>query len=734
MPRKSKALKESKKLKKSKDPHHEREAQKYESPIPSREFILMTLEGAGKPQNFEEIAELLHLSNESDLEALDRRLRAMVRDGQLAVNRRGNYGLLDKMRLVAGRVQAHKDGFGFLVPDDGSKDLFLSPFEMRQVFHGDRVIARESFPDRKGRHEGKIVEILERNTPQVVGRYAVEAGVPYVVPGSREIAQDILIHQGALQPKSGDIVVVKITHPPTAHKYAMGEVIEILGEHMGPGLEVDVAVRAHGLPFAFDPEVEAEVKGWTETVPKEAYEGRKDLRDLHFVTIDGEDARDFDDAVYARKTKGGYQLYVAIADVAYYVKPGTALDHSAYERGNSVYFPNRVIPMLPEILSNGLCSLKPYVDRLVMVCQMDISNAGVIKHSEIYDAVICSKERLTYTRVAAFLENQPHDIPAELCEDITVLRALYERLLAQREKRGAIDFETVETQILFDENKKISKIVPRTRNVAHKLIEECMLAANQTVANFLIEKDMPALFRVHEKPLPEKLNELRQFLAPFGLVLGGGDDPEPKHYAKLIESIRDRDDKHLLQTVTLRSMKQAVYLKENMGHFGLAFDSYTHFTSPIRRYPDLIVHRALKEVLLGRVDKAHFDEKVLVQMGEHCSMTERRADEATRDVTHWLKCEYMLDHVGETFEGMIASVTGFGIFVELTDIFVEGLVHVASLDNDYYQYDAIHHRLTGDRSGVIFRIGDKVTVKIGAVHLDDRKIDFLLVEKVKKKK
>jgi ribonuclease R len=734
-PKVSKEPKPTKRPKKAKhqDPFFERESQKYDSPIPSREFILVALEKMGKPQSFEGIAAELKLHSEQDLEALNRRLHAMVRDGQLAVNRRGTFGLLDKMRLVAGRIQAHKDGFGFLVPDDGSKDLYLSPFEMRQVFHGDRALVREGVPDRKGRHEGKIVEVLERNTPQVVGRYAVEAGVPFVIPSSREIAQDILIHQGALNPKSGDIVVVKITHPPTPNKYAMGEVVEILGEHMAPGLEVDVAMRAHQLPFCFDPEVEAEVRAWTETVPQEAYANRKDLRDLHFVTIDGEDAKDFDDAVYALKTKGGFKLYVAIADVAYYVKPGSALDRSAYDRGNSVYFPNRVVPMLPEILSNGLCSLKSDVDRLVMVCEMDITNAGVIKHYSIYDAVICSKARLTYTRVAALLDNEPHDIPEKLIEDIRTLDLLYERLAAQRQKRGAIDFETVETQILFDDNKKISKIMPRIRNKAHKLIEECMLAANQSVAKFLIEHEMPSLFRVHEKPLPEKLSELRQFLAPFGLVLGGGDDPEPKHYAKLIESIRDRDDKHLLQTVTLRSMKQAVYMPDNMGHFGLAFDMYTHFTSPIRRYPDLLVHRALKAVLAGRVKKADIDPKVLAQQGQHCSMTERRADEATRDVTHWLKCEYMLDHVGEIFEGMITSVTGFGIFVELTDIYVEGLVHVSSLDNDYYQYDAIHHRLTGERTGVIFRIGDKVTVKIAAVHLDDRKIDFALVQKEKRK-
>lgn len=728
-PKKSSSKPKAKKAK-LKDPFYDRESQKYESPIPSREYIISLLEGVGKPQNFDEIAEALHLSKEDDLEALSRRLRAMVRDGQLAVNRRGSYGLLEKMRLVAGRVQAHKDGFGFLIPDDGTNDLYLSPYEMRQVFHGDRVLVRESVPDRRGRAEGKIVEVLERNTPHVVGRFVIEEGVALVIPSAREIAQDILIHEGELHPKPGEIVMVHITHPPTSHKYAMGVVTEILGEHMAPGLEIDIAMRAHQLPFQFDAAVMDEVRSWTETVPAQAYEGREDLRDLHFVTIDGEDAKDFDDAVYAQKTKGGFRLYVAIADVAYYVKPGTALDKSAYDRGNSVYFPSRVIPMLPEILSNGLCSLKAEVDRLVMVCQMDITNAGVIKHYEIYNGVICSKARLTYTRVAALVQGAPHDIPAALVDDITTLHLLYERLNAQREKRGAIDFDTVETQILFDDNKKISKIMPRVRNEAHKLIEECMLAANQSVAEYLLAHKMPALFRVHEKPMPEKLNELRQFLGPFGLVLGGGDDPQPKHYAKLIESIRNRDDKHLLQTVTLRSMKQAMYMPDNMGHFGLAYDTYTHFTSPIRRYPDLLVHRALKRILAG--EKPQLDEAQLQAIGEHCSMTERRADDATRDVTHWLKCEYMLEHVGSTFEGMVTSVTGFGIFVELTEIYIEGLVHISSLENDYYAYDPIHHRLTGERSGRTYRIGDKVTVKVVAVHLDDRKIDLMLVEGKKK--
>lgn len=716
------------------DPHSAREAEKYERPIPSREFILDCLADTGVPMTFDEIAHALEIKSDEDYVALERRLGAMVRDGQIGRNRRNTYGLLEKMRLIPGRVLGHKDGFGFLTPDDGEKDLFLSAKEMRLVFPGDRVVVREGFADRRGRKEGKIVEVLAHNTTRLVGRYFEEQGIAFVRPDNVTITQDIMVQPSGLTAPKGSIVVVDILQYPTQTKHAIGKVVEILGEHMAPGMEIEVALRSHDLPYQFSPEVLAEVAGWTEDVPASACEGREDLRNLDFVTIDGEDARDFDDAVFAEKTKGGYKLYVAIADVSAYVKPGTALDQSAYERGNSVYFPSRVIPMLPEILSNGLCSLKPQVDRLAMVCEMHITNGGEIKQADFYDAVIHSKARLTYTRVAAFLSGGEHDIPEALVPALSTLYKLYERLREQRTDRGAIDFETIETQIIFNDDKKIEKIVPRERNEAHKLIEECMLAANESVALFLLHEKVPILYRVHDQPSPEKIGDLREFLKPLGLQLGGEDKPTPKHYAKLLETIRTREDKHLLQMVLLRSLSQATYSPDNMGHFGLAYDAYTHFTSPIRRYPDLLVHRAIKAILDHHIDPKQFSEKIMAEAGLHCSMTERRADDATRDVTAWLKCEYMQDNVGGEFEGFITGVTGFGLFVELKDIYVEGLVHVSSLDNDYYQHDATHHVLRGERTGVIYSVSDRVKVRVASVNLDDRKIDFTMVEQLSAQK
>lgn len=716
-----------KKPKKTKDPHFKREAEKYERPIPSREYILSLLQEAGKPLSYMHIADALDLRDDESLDALDRRLHAMVRDGQLIKNRRDTYCLVDKMQLIPGRVIGHKDGFGFLVPDNGSKDLFLSPREMRAVWHGDRALVSEGGLDRRGRREGHVVEVLERNTPSIVGRYYEESGTTFVKPEQSNFANDIFIRDSELKPKNGQLVVVEITEWPTGKRLAIGRVSEILGDHMAPGMEIDVAIRSHNLPYEWSEEVIQEVKGWTEEVPKAAYANRKDLRDLPFVTIDGEDARDFDDAVVTQKTDKGFRLLVAIADVSYYVKPGTALDEEAYNRATSVYFPERVIPMLPEILSNGLCSLKPNVDRLSMVCEMFISNAGIIKHTEIYEAVICSKARLTYTQVSKFLKEEDlNAVPEALHEDIKRLHDLYERLLAQRQKRGAIEFDTTETRIIFDDQRKIEKIVPLVRNDAHKLIEECMLAANESVALFLEDNKIPILYRIHDQPKEEKIAELRDFLAPFGLTMGGGDTPKPMDYTKLIERINTRDDKHMLQMVLLRSMNQAIYSPDNIGHFGLAYPVYTHFTSPIRRYPDLLVHRALKALINKDIDGTVFNEGKMLTFGDHCSMAERRADDATRDVTDWLKCEYMQDHVGSSFEGIITGVTNFGLFVELKDIYVEGLVHISNLEGDYYRFDATHHILSGENTGQIFRISDKVQVKVASVNLDDRKIDFQL--------
>lgn len=713
------------------DPHAEREAQKYDRPIPSREFIMQLLEEQAMPLNLQQVAKALDLHEDSDLEALRRRMRAMERDGQVIRNRRGGYGLVSKMDLIRGRVIGHPDGFGFLVPDEGGDDLFLSHREMRSVMHGDRAVASVRGLDRRGRREGAIVEVLERANPQVVGRLFVEAGVGFLVPDNRRITHEILVPDDQRYGAShGQMVMVQILEQPAPHRQAIGRVVQILGDHMAPGMEIDIAIRAHGLREEWSPLVEAEIADLTDVVPEDAKRGREDLRSLPLVTIDGEDARDFDDAVWCEPHGEGWKLIVAIADVSHYVRPGTALDAEARERGTSVYFPERVIPMLPEILSNGLCSLNPEVDRLCMACEMVIDADGEVTGYRFLEGVMRSHARLTYDQVAAVVVERDPGLRERFAERVPQLEELYrlfQRLLATRERRGAIDFDTTETRIVFGPARKIERIVPVERNDAHRLIEECMLAANVCTADFLLENRIAALYRVHAGPSKEKLTALREFLGEIGLDLGGGEEPGAHDYGRLLQTIRERPDRHLIQTVLLRSLSQAVYTPDNIGHFGLAYDSYTHFTSPIRRYPDLLVHRAIRH-LLKKASPAGFPytKEDMVLLGEHCSMTERRADEATRDATDWLKTEYMLDKVGEEFDGVVTGVTNFGLFVELNDIYVEGLVHVTALDNDYYHYDPAHHRLTGERTGITYRLADPLRVRVAQVNLDERKVDFEL--------
>ncbi|MCG6657688.1 ribonuclease R [Halomonas campisalis] len=739
----------------SDDPHASREAHKYDNPAPSREYLLARLEEYGKPITHEAMSRMLGLEDEDLQEAVRRRLAAMERDGQVLRNRAGAYALIDKLDLIKGKVLGHRDGFGFVLRDDGKKsDLVLPPRQMRRVFHGDYVLVRVSGRDRRGRDEATVAEVLARNTQTMVGVYrenTPEFGV--LIPENPRITQEVIIpHSACGGAKDGQVISARIVQQPETRVQPVGEVVEVLGERMDPGMEIDIAIRSYEIPAEFPPEVHDQIAGMSAEVVEGDKAQRIDLRDVPLVTIDDESAKDFDDAVCAWKTKSGsWKLLVAIADVSHYVRPGSALDQEAITRGNSVYFPGQVVPMLPELLSNGLCSLNPSVDRLALVCEMNISQSGAISRYRFYEAVFQSHARLTYNKVAAILDEDDPEGDAlreeyrALVPSLQNLHSLYRLLREAREARGAIDFETTETAILFNEERKIEKIVPRSRNDAHKIIEECMLAANVATARFLDKHDLPALYRIHEKPSPERLDKLRLFLNELGLSLGGGDNPSPEDYRDLAEVIKDRPDFDVIQTVMLRSMSRAVYSPHNEGHFGLAYPAYAHFTSPIRRYPDLLVHRAIRSVIRGprqtntvlRAEGGKVEPpskwcpytfEQMLELGEHCSMTERRADDATRDVEDWLKCEFMSDKLGEVYDGTIASVTQFGIFVRLDEVYVEGLVHVTSLPSDYYHYEAEKHRLKGERTGMSYRLGDGVTVQVARVDLDDRKIDFALAD------
>jgi ribonuclease R len=713
------------------DPHAQREAQKYDHPIASREHIQQILSHRGMPMSLKDLAGDLDLQNERDREALRRRLAAMVRDGQLVQNRRGDFGLVNKMDLVRGRVIGHPDGYGFVVPEDGIGDLFLSARQMRSVMHGDRVIVQVIGIDRRGRREGALVEVLERSTQTVVGRFYLESGVGFVVPYNRRISHEVVIPPKAQgTARDGQMVTAIIVEQPTKRSQPIGEIIEVLGDHMTPGMEVEIALRTHDIPWQWPEKVEKQVAKIRPRITAAMKRGRMDLTDLPLVTIDGEDARDFDDAIYVERKGQGWRLIVAIADVSHYVRPETALDGEAAGRGTSVYFPNRVVPMLPELLSNGLCSLNPHVERLCMVCEMSISRTGEISEYRFHEAVMRSAARLTYTQAAAIVvDKKQHERRQfeHVVPHLEDMHGLYKLLKKRREHRGAIDFETTETRIIFNDRNKIEKIVPVVRNDAHMMIEEFMISANVCAAKYLAHHKRPGLYRVHQGPSAEKLGELREFLGEFGLSLGGGDDPAPADYAALLKTVMQRPDAHLIQTVMLRSLSQARYSPDNTGHFGLALETYAHFTSPIRRYPDLIVHRAIREQLQTR-RAGKTPRENMHALGEHCSMTERRADEATRDAVDWLKCQYMMDKVGQEFQGTVSSVTSFGLFVELDDLYAVGLVHVSSLENDYYHFDPVHHRLRGERTGTTYRLSDRLKVTVARVDMDEKKIDFVVSE------
>jgi len=699
------------------DPHYLREAEKYESPIPSREHILSFIQK--KPKSKRQLFELLSIEDEQK-KAFERRLRAMVRDKQLSCNKIGVYRPFSNRGLITGTVIANPKGFGFVALDKGGKDLRLSSQQMKLAFHGDKVKVR--ILNRK--LDAEIVQVIE-SVKTLVGRLHINKHECYVVVDDKRIKHQVDIVELLEGCLDNQVVVVEILSSPTLDKNATAKVISIIGNYLDEGVEVDSAIHRHQIPFVFsDSALKESAKLPTKVLPKDK-KGRSDLTGLELVTIDGEDSRDFDDAVYAVPSKNGWKLIVAIADVSHYVNEGSDLDNESLERGNSVYFPHRVVPMLPEAISNGLCSLNPKVERLCMACEMEIDSLGTLLEYKFYSAVMLSHARLTYTEVNKMLENKKSTLRKKykkIESNIDFLYGLYQTLRISRQKRGVMDFDRIESQILFDDQGKIENIIARKRNDAHRLIEECMLMANQAAAKYLQKENEDFLYRVHPKPTPEKVEITKQFLTAIDLRLEWGLEPDSSDFAKLLKNAAGREDENIIKTVVLRTMKQATYTPNNEGHFGLAFEDYVHFTSPIRRYPDLLVHRAIKRALA----KKHRERsKKMVELGAHLSMTERRADDASRDVEQWLKCEYMRDKVGESFNGVISGVAGFGLFVELTEVFVEGLISVRDLKEDYFNFDDIHHQLKGQRGGRIYRLGDLISVKVASVNLDDRKIEFV---------
>lgn len=719
------------------DPHFEREKAKYENPVASREFLLETLKSYGKPMSFMDICVSVNAQDEDSRIGIQRRLRAMEREGQVQFTKQKRYAVMQQEQLIRGKIIGHRDGFGFLRPNDNSGDLYVSGGQMQLFMHDDIVEARESGSDRKGRKEAYINRVIEPRKEPIVGRYFTEQGMGVVIPDDSRINHEIIIPpehvNGARQ---GHIVVVELTQRPRRRVSPVGRIVEVLGEHMAPGMEIEMALRTFDIPHQWPKGVSRQVEKLQETVSDEAKQGRVDLRQLPLVTIDGEDARDFDDAVFCEPLdEGGWQLWVAIADVSYYVQPGESLDSEALNRGNSVYFPEQVIPMLPEVLSNGLCSLNPEVDRLCMVCEMTISATGQLKEYQFYEAVMNSHARLTYTKVGQILDGDKalHQRYAEFVPHLKNLHDLYRALKKSRAQRGAIEFETQESKFVFNAQRKIENIVPVIRNDAHKLIEECMILANVSAAMYIETNKAHALFRVHDKPDADRLSALISYLGEIGVPHRLVEGAPPADFTDVVKKTLQRPDQELIQTMLLRSMKQAIYDGDNIGHFGLALDAYAHFTSPIRRYPDLVVHRTIKSILKKQgkavVGAKAYSAEEVEQLGEQCSMTERRADDATRDVSDWLKCEFMLDHVGESYDGVVSSVTGFGLFVRITEYHIDGLVHITSLDDDYYRYDDVKQCLMGESGARQYRLGDALKVKVAAVNLDERKIDLFLDNK-----
>jgi len=715
------------------DPYASREAEKYEQPIASREAILALLERCEGPQTAEELGARLGLTAPDRAEALSRRLGAMVRDGQLVQNRRGGFAPIQTLNLVTGVVIANPEGFGFLRPVEGGDDLFLPPYEMRKVMHGDKVLARVTGIDHRGRREGSIARVLERGMTRLIGRFSVEMGINYVVPDDKRIQRNVQVPPdqtgGA---NDGQLVVCELTQAPDSRRPPIGRIIAVLGDKLTASLVVETAIHGHELPFEFPQEVLDEAASVPLVVEPAMIGDRVDLRSTPLVTIDGEDAKDFDDAVYCEPNADGFRLVVAIADVSNYVRPGTPLDDEAQKRATSVYFPGFVVPMLPETLSNGICSLMPKVDRMCFVCDMQIDREGQVTGSRFYEAVMNSHARLTYTQVWQAVGEDDAGAKAfigDLLPQVQRLHQLYKVLSKARSKRGAIEFESSEVRFVLDNRGEVTQAGMLVRNDAHKLIEECMIAANVEAAKYLLSRHVPAPYRVHEKPPETKYADLLEFLKEFKLSLPPWSKVRPGDYTKLLKKIRDRPDATLLESVLLRSQSLAVYSPDNNGHFGLALEAYAHFTSPIRRYPDLLVHRAIKHALSGKpLDKFTYTAREMAALALQCSERERRADEAEREVDERYRAAWMEKHVGGQFDGVISGVTSFGLFVELADSKVQGLVHVTQLPQDYYKFDATRKTLTGERRGSSYRLGDQVRILVLKASMEERKIDFRLVE------
>lgn len=713
------------------DPAYKSEAQKYERPLPSREFLEQIFRQEGTPLATKDIVKALGLPRNMKI-ALSKRLNAMERDGVLLRNRREGYCLVGKISVIAGIVIGHKDGFGFVKPDDGSDDIYLSNRQMKSTLHGDRVAVRVKGVDRRGRPEGHLVEVLERKTTEVVGRFVHEKGLRFVIPDNPRLTQPVFISdEHTCDAKPGEIVLVELIEYPSKVNPPIGKVNKILGQPDDPGLERLIAILSNGLPYIWNKEIKAETEALGTKVREKDKQGRIDIRHLPLVTIDGADAKDFDDAIYVEKQKNGWRLIVAVADVSHYVSQGSELDKEAHSRGTSVYFANKVVPMLPEELSNGLCSLMPKVDRLCMVCDIDLDQNAKVKKAKFYQAVMHSHARLTYSEVdKMLLENDPVLLKKHksLVPDLRNAYDLYHQFDKARKKRGAMDFDLPQVKMDFDENDKVLDIHLYDRNPIHKMIEEFMIAANVEAAKYLGQKSIPTLYRVHPEPDIDRIEELGKFLNLHGLSLGRYKKLNTKHLANVIEQAKEREDHEMIETMILRSMSRAVYSPDNVGHFGLAHENYAHFTSPIRRYPDLLVHRGIRHLIKYQsADKFTYTHKAMETLGVHCSMTERRADDATRDATDWLKCEFMQERIGETFDSVITSVQDFGLFVEIPQYKIEGLVHVTALDNDYYRYDRERQWLRGEHTGKTYKLRDNIQVRLSEVNLVDRQMAFELV-------